>query len=331
MPDFTADGLVEAGVLPPAVLAACTECLRGRRNVLVAGPTGVGKTTLLSALAALVPEGEGMLLIDACEQLRLEGPAVRRPGSHPGSVGPAFREAVRRALREGPEGERLVADGVDETVAADILGALGNGWGGSLVALQENGIETGLLRLASLASRDSAASGTVRPLQRVGAAIDLAVYLDRDRSGTRRVMHAARVSEGDCGWDLRSVWRGGELPPRRSPDGVPGFDTELFPPELERLAFLAEECAEAIQAVGKIVRHGYESYDPTKGRTPTNRRMLESELADIRFAISLLEQARDVSARNIEAAISARIANPGRYMHHQGRGNASGKPSRQGR
>ena len=77
--------------------------------------------------------------------------------------------------------------------------------------------------------------------RRVGAAIDLAVYLNRDRSVTRRVMHAARVSEGDCGWDLRSVWRGGEPPPRRSPHAVPGFDTELSPSELERLAFLTEE------------------------------------------------------------------------------------------
>ena len=103
------------------------------------------------------------------------------------------------------------------------------------------------------------------------------------------------------------------------------FDNGLSPNELERLAFLAEECAEAIQIVGKIVRHGYESYDPTKGRTPTNRRMLESELADIRFAISLLMRAGDVSPRNIEAAITARLEDPDRYMHHQEHGNGSGK------
>lgn len=95
------------------------------------------------------------------------------------------------------------------------------------------------------------------------------------------------------------------------------FDNGLSPAELERLAFLAEECAEAIQSVGKIVRHGYESCDPTRSPTPTNRRALETELADVHFAISLLAQAGDVSQRNIEAAISSRVANPGRYMHHQ--------------
>ena len=103
------------------------------------------------------------------------------------------------------------------------------------------------------------------------------------------------------------------------------FDNGLSPSALERLAFLAEECAEAIQAVGKIVRHGYASSDPTRTGSPTNRRMLESELADIRFAISLLAQAGDVSFRNIEAAVSARLENPDRYMHHQEHGNGSGK------
>ena len=50
MPDFTPAGLSEADALPPAVLTVCSECIRARRNVRVTGPTGVGKTTLLSAL-----------------------------------------------------------------------------------------------------------------------------------------------------------------------------------------------------------------------------------------------------------------------------------------
>ena len=108
------------------------------------------------------------------------------------------------------------------------------------------------------------------------------------------------------------------------------FDNGLSPDELERLAFLAEECAEAVQAIGKIVRHGYESSDPTRPASPTNRRMLESELADIRFAISLMAQAGDVSPRNIEAATSARLRNPDRYMHHQEKRNGSALSARQG-
>ena len=107
------------------------------------------------------------------------------------------------------------------------------------------------------------------------------------------------------------------------------FDNGLSPSALERLAFLAEECAEVIQAVGKIVRHGYESSDPTRTESATNRRVLESELADIRFAMSMMTQAADVSSRTIEAAISARLRNPDRYMHHQGQGDRSAQPRRQ--
>lgn len=51
--------------------------------------------------------------------------------------------------------------------------------------------------------------------------------------------------------------------------------------EKERLAMLAEECAEVIQVVGKILRHGYESYHPDDPQRVTNRDLLIKELADI--------------------------------------------------
>lgn len=50
---------------------------------------------------------------------------------------------------------------------------------------------------------------------------------------------------------------------------------QLTPAEAERLALLAEECGEVIQAIGKILRHGYESRHPDGG--PTNREALERE------------------------------------------------------
>ncbi len=53
MPDFTAEELVADGMLPSSVLEASLECIRERRNILVIGPTGTGKTTLLAALAHL--------------------------------------------------------------------------------------------------------------------------------------------------------------------------------------------------------------------------------------------------------------------------------------
>ena len=47
----------------------------------------------------------------------------------------------------------------------------------------------------------------------------------------------------------------------------------LTPAEAERLAMLAEECGEVIQMVGKILRHGYDSYHPADPNT-TNKQLL---------------------------------------------------------
>ena len=107
-------------------------------------------------------------------------------------------------------------------------------------------------------------------------------------------------------------------------ESMPDFDNGVTAAEAERLAFLAEECAEAIQAVGKILRHGWESHNP-RCPSPTNRQMLETELGDIRFAMALLAEAGDVSTENIKSAALGRVADPGRYMHHQAQGRKDGR------
>ena len=56
--------LVEMGSLQPRVLEACSECIRARRNILVTGVRDAGKTTLLQALAGLIPADEPVLVLD---------------------------------------------------------------------------------------------------------------------------------------------------------------------------------------------------------------------------------------------------------------------------
>ena len=85
----------------------------------------------------------------------------------------------------------------------------------------------------------------------------------------------------------------------------------LTPAEAERLAWLAEECAETIHAVGKILRHGYESRDPTVDGSPTNRVTLELELGDVRAATEWLASTGDIRK------VTHRESRTMRYMHHQ--------------
>jgi len=89
----------------------------------------------------------------------------------------------------------------------------------------------------------------------------------------------------------------------------------LTPAELERLALLSEECAEVIQAVAKIQRHGYESAYPVGG--PTNRERLEKELGDVRYAIHLMLCREDIDPIRISEWCEAKAQSVQEYLHHQ--------------
>lgn len=88
----------------------------------------------------------------------------------------------------------------------------------------------------------------------------------------------------------------------------------LSPAEAERLAYLIEELGEAQQAVGKILRHGYDSHNPDAPQLGDNRTQLSKELVDVAGAIARMAAAGDVAAHILSGA------NPSkghRYMHHQ--------------
>ena len=65
--------------------------------------------------------------------------------------------------------------------------------------------------------------------------------------------------------------------------------------ELERLAILAEECAEVQQIVSKIIRHGFDSYNPYDENKTSNRELLEKELGDLLFAMNLCVDNEDIN------------------------------------
>jgi hypothetical protein len=89
---------------------------------------------------------------------------------------------------------------------------------------------------------------------------------------------------------------------------------KLTPAQAEALALLAEECAEVVQAVTKILRHGLDSEHPHSG--DNNRETLNEEIGDVQAAIEIC-RAQDVtdSAAILNAKFS-KLLRVGRYLHH---------------
>jgi len=91
---------------------------------------------------------------------------------------------------------------------------------------------------------------------------------------------------------------------------------ELTPAEAERLAMLSEECAEVSQAIGKILRHGYESRNPLKADSRSNRFDLRREVLDVMAILLLMVSEHDfdeIQRYEAQEALERKL----KYSHHQ--------------
>lgn len=91
----------------------------------------------------------------------------------------------------------------------------------------------------------------------------------------------------------------------------------LTPAEAERLAYLAEKCAEVIGIICKIQRHGFDSFHPDRPppEGETNREMLEREIGDVLIGIGMLSDSGDVAMDAIERHSDK--GPPLKWLHHQ--------------
>lgn len=96
-----------------------------------------------------------------------------------------------------------------------------------------------------------------------------------------------------------------------------GNFNKLTPAETERLACLAEECGEVIQAVGKILRHGYADYSPYNPTHTDNRKMLEKELGDLSYWMTEMCNRGDVSKESIHHNADLKSQKVKQWLHHQ--------------
>jgi hypothetical protein len=95
------------------------------------------------------------------------------------------------------------------------------------------------------------------------------------------------------------------------------FSNDLTDAQLERLAILSEEMGEAQQAIGKILRHGYHSWNPTVAHTRTNRDDLARELGHVHFAIDMLSHSDDVDADQVSFSYVEKEKSIKKWLHHQ--------------
>jgi NTP pyrophosphatase (non-canonical NTP hydrolase) len=97
------------------------------------------------------------------------------------------------------------------------------------------------------------------------------------------------------------------------------FSTGLTLAETERLALLLEELGEAQQAIGKILRHGYESVNPDlpPPAGDTNRANLEREIADVLVAIDMMVDGGDIEQWMLDDRKRVKAHKVRQWLHYQ--------------
>lgn len=90
---------------------------------------------------------------------------------------------------------------------------------------------------------------------------------------------------------------------------------KLTAAEVERLAMLAEACGDVAKAIGKVLRHGWESQSPYGSKT--NRVALEREIGDLRAVVGMMLDVRDLRLGDVRHWQRRKRENAAKWTHHQ--------------
>lgn len=190
---FSVEDLVRIGTLTPSILAALTEAINARRTILISGGTSTGKTTLLNALAALLPPAERIIVIEDTAELSVAQPDVvrfeaRRAQRELPAV--TIRDLLKATLRHRPD--RIIVGEVRGGEAYDLLQALNTGHAGSLSTIHANSAHQALARLTSCVLQAGVELPYHAIRHQIAGSIDVVVQLGR-RHGVRTVSDVQRL------------------------------------------------------------------------------------------------------------------------------------------
>jgi pilus assembly protein CpaF len=190
---FNIDDLVGRGTMERWLAHQLEAYVLGRKNILIAGGTGTGKTSLLNVLGKFIPSDERILLIEDTSEIHLaHDNLVRFEARQPQNDLPAvtIRDLLQAALRHRPD--RIILGEIRGSEAFDLLQLLNTGHSGSLSTVHASSARQGLARFTSCVLQ----SGLEIPWRaiktNVGDSVDVVVHLER-RPGRRFVSEVIEI------------------------------------------------------------------------------------------------------------------------------------------
>lgn len=195
---LTINDLIEDfGSLTKEMALFLNNCVKARKNILVSGGTGSGKTTFLNILSEVIPDGERIITIEDSAELKLHHDHWIRLESRPPNIEGigeiAVKDLFRNSLRMRPD--RIIVGEVRGQEVLDMLQAMNTGHDGSLSTVHANSPRDVIIRLDSMILM----AGVELPIRAIreiiASALDMIVHTARLADGTRKVTAITEVGE----------------------------------------------------------------------------------------------------------------------------------------
>jgi len=192
---LTLDDMINMGSISDESVDFLRRCIQAQLNILISGGTGTGKTTLLNALSASVPDNERIVTIEDAAELQLHQRHVLRLEARPKNIEGEgeipIRDLLRNSLRMRPD--RILVGEVRGGEALDMLQAMNTGHDGSLCTVHANSPRDALHRIETMVLMAGFDLPVRAIRQQVSSALDMIVHLERLEDGSRRVTAVTEV------------------------------------------------------------------------------------------------------------------------------------------
>jgi pilus assembly protein CpaF len=208
---YTSDELIASGSLSTHVRDTVIGFINEKKNGIISGGTGSGKTTLMKALLDHIPQHERLVVIEQPAELKVSHPnAVRWEAVDeiPGQVAITPSELLAAALRHRPD--RIIMGEIRDECGYDLLQAMNTGHGGTLSTIHAKSAWDALNRLSDLALSARANLNHAFIRSETAEAIDFVLYCERDHTGRRRVRELVKVNgytHSDQSFQTEDIYR----------------------------------------------------------------------------------------------------------------------------